>query len=270
MGTSVLSFAAISSRGDAPVADERKFEAWWADLENGEQEATRALLNLADRPKAAVLFLKTRLRPLTISSGQVKGLLLKLDSSNEALWKPAFEELEYFDPRLAIDLETLMDRYTEYPLRQRLVAVLSDRDPDSLKDYEDLKIRPVGDGFNFSAKRPNGVLNWWAEHRVERLRSKKKWTRAIRAIVLLEHIRTPDAVAILNEMASGHPDAYPTRVAKQALAAIGDSSATAIPEKRGILTELSPPGHTIHGHAVDASGHATLLCAAAFRSLMGS
>ena len=65
------------------------------------------------RPKDTVAFLKKNMKPLTISSAQVKALLLKLGNDNESVWKPAFEELEYFDPRLAIDLQTLMDRYTE-------------------------------------------------------------------------------------------------------------------------------------------------------------
>ncbi len=243
----LLPLASSTSGANPRVADERQMEAWWVDLEKGELEATRALLNLADRPKDAVDFLKKKLKPLTISSGQVKGLLLKLGSSNAALWKPAFEELEYFDPRLAIDLETSMDRYTEYPLRQRLVEILSGRDADSMKDYEDLKIRPVGAGFNFSGKMPKGVLSWWAEHRVDRINSghlggdtKKKWTRAVRAIVLLEHIRTPDAVAILKEMAGGHPDAYPTKVAKDALAAIGDVSSAARTEHHPPQTKPRP------------------------------
>ncbi len=235
LGLATFVLLASSSTGaNPPVADEKQMEAWWADLEKGELEATRALLNFADRPKDAVDFLKKKLKPLTISSGQVKALLLKLGSSNEALWKPAFEELDYFDPRLAIDLETLMDRYTEYPARQRLVEILSGRDAGSLKDREDLKIRPVGTGFNFSGKTARGVGSWWAEHRVERINSgnargdfKKKWTRAVRAIVLLEHIRTPDAVAILRDMAGGHPDAYPTKVAKEAVAAMDDKSAAA-------------------------------------------
>ena len=83
------------------------------------------MLNFADRPKAAAAFLRKKLKPLTISSAQVEAMLLKLGNTNEAVWKPAFEELDYFDPRLAIDLETLMERYTEYPVRRRLVAVLS-------------------------------------------------------------------------------------------------------------------------------------------------
>ena len=46
---------------------------------------------------------------------------------------------------------------------------------------------------------------------------KKKWTRAERAIVLLEHIQTPAAIAILEKMATGHSEAQPTKVAKEAL-----------------------------------------------------
>ncbi len=34
--------------------------------------------------------------------------------------------------------------------------------------------------------------------------------------VLLEHIGTADAAAILKDMATGHADAYPTKVAKEA------------------------------------------------------
>ena len=40
------------------------------------------------------------------------------------------------------------------------------------------------------------------------------------AIVLLEHIGTPEASAILNDLATGHPDAYPTKVAKDSLRAL--------------------------------------------------
>jgi hypothetical protein len=58
--------------------------------------------------------------------------------------------------------------------------------------------------------------SWWAEYQVARI-VKKKWARSVRAIALLEFIHTPEAVTILKEMASGHPEAQPTRVAKEAL-----------------------------------------------------
>ena len=46
---------------------------------------------------------------------------------------------------------------------------------------------------------------------------KKKWTRAVRGIILLEHIGTPDAVAVLRDISQGHPDAQPTKLASEAL-----------------------------------------------------
>jgi len=65
--------------------------------------------------------------------------------------------------------------------------------------------------------------SWWAEVDVEKINSnswlnpKFKWTRAVKAIALLEHIGSADAVALLKEIAGGHPLAQPTREAHQAL-----------------------------------------------------
>jgi hypothetical protein len=225
LGTAAVLIALSSSFGAEPATtDLKRMEDWWVELEKGDTAATRALLKLSARPKETVAFLKIKLKPLTISSAQVKALLLKLGNANESVWKPAFEEIEYFDPRLAIDLKTLMDRYTETPARQRMVEVLSGREAGSLKD-KNIQLRKFGgpDDFNFFAENEG---SWWAEVRVDRISSlhwgtvKKKWTRAVRAIVLLEHIGTPDAAAILKNMATGHPDAYPTKVAKDSLKAI--------------------------------------------------
>ncbi len=162
------------------AADQRKMESWWVDLEKGEAEASRALLDLYDHADQCVPFIKNKLKPLKISSGQVKTLLLKLNSPDEHLWKTAFEELEYFDPRLAIELPELMERVTDSPGRQRMVEVLSEREPGSLKDKR-IDLSPVADGFNFFSQ---GVGSWWAEPKVSKINSqrwstfKRKWTRA--------------------------------------------------------------------------------------------
>jgi hypothetical protein len=81
-------------------------------------------------------------------------------------------------------------------------------------------LRKTGDdSYNFSS----GNGSWWAEHKIERLKNqgwgnpKKKWTRALRAISLLEFFGTPEAIAILEDMATGHRDAHPTIVAKESL-----------------------------------------------------
>jgi hypothetical protein len=223
-GFVILTCSAVvfTSAGADPAAQEKLMEAWWADLEKGEEPATRSVLKLSARPKEAVAFLKGKIKPLTISSGQAKALLLKLANGNEAVWKKAFEELEYFDPRLAIDLETLMERVTDTPARQHMVEVLSGHKAGSLAENE-VRLLPLGsgNGFNFVAGKGSLKRSFWAENQVclinKRGNPKPKWTRAVRAIVLLEHIASPDAVAILNDMAAGHPEAEPTKAAKEAL-----------------------------------------------------
>jgi hypothetical protein len=207
------------------ASDENRLEILWADLEKGETEATLALLKLSAQPKEAVDFLKTKMKPLILSSVQLKTLMLKLGNGNEIVWKPALEELEYFDPRLALDLPDLMDRYTETPGRQRMVELMSGRPAGVLKAQE-LRLMKVADGYNFVVKTDQGSASFWAESRLDRVGTarwdhpKKKWTRAVRAIVLLQYISTPEAKDILKAMATGHPDAYPTRVAKEALNAL--------------------------------------------------
>lgn len=195
-----------------------RLERLWTDLEKSDPAASSALLKLGANPAATVLFLKEKMVPLKIEAAKAKELLLKLKSDKEVVWKEAAEQLAYFDPRLAIDLETLMKDVADAPARQRMVEILGDRPAGSLAG-KDITLRSVGaDGFNFAAEG-----TWWAEHKVERLNNspwgtpKPKWTRAVRALTLLEHIGTPDATDIIKDMATGHPDAQPTRVAKELL-----------------------------------------------------
>jgi hypothetical protein len=219
LAITALGVVASAPAGPDEAATAKSMETWWSDLETGDAAACRALLKLSARPNEAVPFLKGKLKPLKIDAERVKALLEKLGSDKEDVWKAAFAELEYFDPRLAIDLETLMNEVGDVPARQRMVEVLSGRPAGSLEENP-VDLRSVGEnGYNFVSQGGS----WWAEHRVERLNSevwvnqKKKWTRAVRAIVLLEQIGTPEAVAILKAMAGGHPEAQPTRVAVEAL-----------------------------------------------------
>jgi hypothetical protein len=210
----------VAAEPDSAVVQEQ-LEVWWTDLEKPEPEASWALLNLAAKRKEVVPFLKEKMSPLKIDDDQVRALLAKLASDKEEVWKPVFEELEYFDPRLAINLQTLMKDVTKAPARQRMVELLSGRSMGSLEG-RNVELRPRGgNNFNFF----DGTGSWWAECQVSRLNNatwgtrKKKWTRAVRAIVLLEHIGTPDALNIVKNMATGHPEAQPTKIAKQVLAA---------------------------------------------------
>lgn len=178
------------------------------------------MLDLADRPREAVAFLKDKMKPLKISSEQMHSLLLKLNSTDEHIWKPVFEELRDSDPRLAIPLPDLMDRVTESPARQRLVEILSEREVGSLEGKKITLIGPGPGDLNIVIP---GDRSWWVADEVALINRSpwgnlnKKWTRAERAIVLLKHIRTPEALAILADMATGHPDAAPTKVARELL-----------------------------------------------------
>jgi hypothetical protein len=197
-------------------------EACWSDLEKDEAQAARALLKLSVSPKATVLFLKGKMKPLSIDPLRVQKLLIDLDSKKEETWKSAYEELDYFDPRLEFDLEALMKMVDTQPARPRLVAILSNNKLDYLEGKEiTLRSHQQKDGIFYNFVVDNG--SFWAEHRVSQLNavqwgaSKKKWTRAVRAIILLEHINSKESVDILKEMAKGNQDAQPTKIAKESL-----------------------------------------------------
>jgi hypothetical protein len=213
--------AALSMAAPAPsldkVAKKKELETLWAELYKDEPASTAAAIKLFRQPEHTVPFLKEKLRPLKLEAAGCRKLLGELGSNDEKTWKAAWDELDYLDPRLAIDLPTLMSEVTTNPARTRMVELCSDRDADSLSG-QDVQIRPVGDdGYNFFSKG-----SWWAEHRVERIGKyrwlpKKSWTRAARGIAILEQIGSPEAKKVLQQMAAGHADAFPTRAAKESL-----------------------------------------------------
>ena len=113
-----------------------------------------------------------------------------------------------------------MENVTTKPLRQRLVEILSSREAGSLGEG-DVSLRKIGgNNFNFVS----GIGSWWAEAKISRLGTdawrgaNKKWARAVRAIALLEHIKSPEAIGLLKDLSTGHPDAEPTKFAVEAIA----------------------------------------------------
>ena len=115
-----------------PLTDDQQMQAWWDDLEKPDPDASRALLRFSSKPDQAVAFFKERIKPLVISEDDLNKLIADLSSDDDSVWKPAFEKLEYFDPRLTIGLQTLMSTVTEPAARTRLVEILSGRPADSL------------------------------------------------------------------------------------------------------------------------------------------
>jgi hypothetical protein len=216
-GFSCLELSAAPARPVDKVAKKKELESLWTKLYEDEPASTTAAIKLFKQPEHAVPFLQEKLRPLKLEAVQCRKLLAELGSNDEKTWKAAWEALDYLDPRLAIDLPTLMNEVTTNPSRTRMVELCSDRDADSLSG-QDVQIRPVGDdGYNFFSKG-----SWWAEHKIERIgkyrwNPKKSWTRAARGIAVLEQIGSPEARKVIEQMATGHPDAFPTKAAKESL-----------------------------------------------------
>lgn len=211
--------ASLAIAAPAPAeANKKELEQLWADLYKDEPDASRAVLKLFRQPDHTVPFLKKKLQPLKLDADRCRQLLIDLGSPDDKTWNAAWDELDYLDPRLAIDLPTLMNEVINNPARTRLVELCSQRAADSLTG-QDVKIRPVGDdGFNFFST--NG--SWWAEHRIDRINKyswtqKKSWTRAARGVAILEQIGSAEAVKVLRQLAKGHPDASPTKAAKESL-----------------------------------------------------
>jgi hypothetical protein len=219
-----IKLCAADSPTTKPPRDEQSMETWWEDLEKQEPQASRALLKFAGKPEESVAFLKDHLPPLKLSAEDLQTLLTDLGSDDEAYWKPAFEKLQYLDPRLATGLPALMKDVTDQVTRNRLVEVLCDYSPDSLAGKTvTLRKFKKEEEYNFV----ESGSSWWAEAQIARLNiggtTKRKWTRAARAIALLEHIATPGAVEVLTELATGHPDAEPTKQAQEAINSLGSA-----------------------------------------------
>src|SRR4051794_17033749 len=149
--------------GAAELTDEQ-MQSCWDDLLKSDPEASRALLSLSASPQQAVTFFKAHLLPLKVEADQVNRWIKDLESDDEEVWKPAFEKLSYFDPRLAIELGTLMSDVINPPARPRLVEVLSDRPQGSLAG-KDVQSRTFAGGQNFV----EGNGSFWAEKDISRL-----------------------------------------------------------------------------------------------------
>jgi len=230
----------------APVPKEslevksKKLEELWGLLSaQDEAVSSRALLEMSARPKAdVVVFLAGKLKPLKLAEEHAKKLLADLGHEKEEVAKAAFDELSYFDPRLVLTVDSVLKELPAGRHRQRVAALLLGGDLDSYVDCKveyhssaDMAARNGGKKFpgNFMVEDSNpqrvgaiGVRNYstavaetpaelseWQRH--------KNWRRVTRAVMILEHLGTPEAMKVLEAMATGHPDAGPTLAAKDAM-----------------------------------------------------
>jgi hypothetical protein len=221
-------------------------DAQWALLASTDDlVAGRAMLNI--RFVAKEKFFADKLKPLTLTEDRAKELLADLGSDDEKTWKAAYEELSYLDPRLALSVPGVVKDSKGQAHDERLAALLYCRPPAEAEVFKwckiTVKINPAPpkpgtpvpvqlvianhpdkpDAFK-TILDDKGVLSGWSMPVAADVASLNagygqlgSWRRAVRAVAVLEHLGTPAAKKILEDMATGHADAAPTKAAKAAL-----------------------------------------------------
>jgi hypothetical protein len=221
----LLRGAEPTSGSPGEAAKATGIEGLWADLASGDETTvTRAILALSKDPKRAEAFFKSHLRPVKADAKRVAALLADLDSNQFAVRNKAFAELEYLGKYIKSDLEKALADASG-PESKKRIQQLIDRMPVPVKDA---KAPPKGN--------PNGasvvvtVVNGQRKVIINGVEVEGPgntgpvavgpspyWIRAVRAIAILEDIGTPEAKAIVEELARGEGDALPTEKAKATL-----------------------------------------------------
>jgi len=203
----------------SPEKVRKELDVLWADLLSPDElTAGRALLKFATRPEDTVNYLKDKLSPLNLNKIRVKRLLTELGGDDNKAVRAAFAELMYFDPRLALGDEELRDALRDRPASRRLGEVLCDLPLGAFWRRQwhwyspDNKIYRFNHGEEIENRAIAIEVAGIGTHG-----RKLSWVRAVRAVALLEQIATPGAVQILEDLATGHPEAAPTKAAKVAL-----------------------------------------------------
>src|ERR1019366_5016971 len=151
-----------------------------------------------------------------------------LGSDDEKVWEPALLKLEFLDPRLNKPTESLLQDLSNPNARSRLASLLTINGPDQWLGYDvTCKTDVNNNGWSYLTfkKGDDTTGTYSVQDRVSDFgQYKTQWQRADQAIVLLQHIGTPEAIAIIRDMAAGHAGAQPTKVAKLALESLGENA----------------------------------------------
>ncbi|MEO2088808.1 MAG: hypothetical protein ABGY75_04810 [Gemmataceae bacterium] len=230
-------------KASKPTADSRmaaglRMLHFW-QRPRGEPLNPADLAAFVSHPDLAVAFLKANLRPLKLTRNEGETLLARLFADDPNTVRAALRALQKPDIRAAMTLEDAWALAASPDHRGRLVLACttawetnigSDLDADvghKLIDYElrNLAERAMTPGWcAVAAPRPGVVekhpLVGHPIHLGNTLRDtyrNGRWEREAVGLHILDVIGTAEAVAVIQDVASGHPDAHPTTVAKWVL-----------------------------------------------------
>lgn len=194
----------------------------WKKLGTAGTESVEATLALAKRPAEATLYLSQKLRPLKMNEKEAKALIAKLFSEKEDEWKEAERELHERSPLLAMPLKDVWAEAKTEMEKRRLVYVILGRMSGHEQDDYELKEHAGGVftlvATQFQNGRQVGSVAVHVDASTADQINNHRWQRLQRAVHVLEHIGTPEAMKVIEAMAGGHADAAPTKTAKEVLA----------------------------------------------------
>lgn len=226
---------AVATAAPAPKAEEGKKQRLESDWEMLLNTHSTQAVNLAcfrfGRGDDVVPFLKAKLRPIDPTEDQSRRWLADLSSDDPEVWKPACDGLVEQHPLLVLTFEEAWKVLPEKGVGRKRFAILC------FHGYQARHAEVIDTTFdndvgllNFGKAGFIFVAKYTPEVAAIRKQAKEDWTfnpmrevrnpvldRVTLAVGMLESIGTPAAKKLLEEMATGHPDAGPTKAAKEAL-----------------------------------------------------
>jgi hypothetical protein len=219
-GSLALGVSAVAAApSPKPTSEQQRkgLESMWADLlSTDEYVASRAALRFAAFGGAAVTFTAEHLRSLRLSKQLLDELLRDLGRGDAKRVENAYRTFAYLDPRLAMTKQELCDALLNPDLNRVLAAVLCDLPIDAFAEGEWHWYSPDNQVFCFTCGKIINRLAAITVANIGKRDRKATWVRATRAVAVLEFLDTPQSRAVLDDLATGHPDAVPTKAAKLA------------------------------------------------------
>jgi hypothetical protein len=228
-----LACAEIQAQQPIDAVDAKKMDSLWAELASAsDADSIRALLALAATPKETTRYISDRLKPVKVDAKQFETLVKQLDDEDFNRRESAANELtqlvKYLEKHARVPIELHLKGKPSAEVNRRLRELLGDI-PSEKKPGP--AVPPKLQGRSISVQSNNGDIIIIIDGKPLDLAALAKPVplpapntqriRAVRAILLLERIATPEAKAVLADMASGAGDASPTREAKAALERLG-------------------------------------------------
>ena len=231
-----LVFAVTGVAADRKPPTEEQLAEWFGNLtglagDNSpalplarEDRVLHGVLNLIDHPNEAVPFLRKRLKPADGPEAKVIDGWVKDYLGDDAKARDTAEaELrKYREDYLVVQKLLKAGQATEsQPLRRRVAAVIWNEPIKEPKEGEAeppaIQFRPLWAIRFFQSQKRSGSVRSIPDNASELAPFDSEIPCTRRALLVLERIGTPEAVAVLKEIASGREGLPATVAAKEAL-----------------------------------------------------